>query len=153
MLVLTRKMDEQILIGDNIKITLLRVRGNSVRIGIEAPRDVRVVRSELKRLAEEASLAVCQDATSSLEPATHPEPTAAEASPSGSGLAAGGETLPMTSRVASTSRPSVSNPSAPAQPRDKRASDTHQLFVGSVRRDGQGPELRRSPLGRFLNAR
>ncbi len=47
MLVLTRKTDEEILIGDNIKITLVRVRGNSVRIGIEAPREVRIVRGEL----------------------------------------------------------------------------------------------------------
>jgi carbon storage regulator CsrA len=34
-------------IGDDIKITLVRVRGNSVRIGIEAPREVRVLRGEL----------------------------------------------------------------------------------------------------------
>lgn len=50
MLVLTRKTDEEILIGDNIKITLVRVRGNSVRIGIEAPRDIRIVRGELDAL-------------------------------------------------------------------------------------------------------
>jgi carbon storage regulator CsrA len=50
MLVLTRKTDEEILIGDNIKITLVRVRGNSVRIGIEAPRDIRIVRGELDSL-------------------------------------------------------------------------------------------------------
>jgi carbon storage regulator CsrA len=50
MLVLTRKTDEEILIGDNIKITLVRVRGNSVRLGIEAPRDVRIVRGELDTL-------------------------------------------------------------------------------------------------------
>ena len=47
MLVLTRKANEQILIGDDIKITLVRVRGDSVRVGIEAPREVRVVRGEL----------------------------------------------------------------------------------------------------------
>ena len=47
MLVLTRKLNEEILIGDNIRITLVRVKGNSVRVGIEAPRDVRVVRGEL----------------------------------------------------------------------------------------------------------
>jgi carbon storage regulator CsrA len=47
MLVLTRKVSEQILIGDDIKITLVRVRGNSVRVGIEAPREVRVVRGEI----------------------------------------------------------------------------------------------------------
>ena len=48
MLVLTRKLDEQIVIGDDIKVTLLRIRGNSVRIGIEAPREVRVVRGEIE---------------------------------------------------------------------------------------------------------
>jgi carbon storage regulator CsrA len=47
MLVLTRKTQERILIGDNIKITILRVKGASVRIGIDAPADVRVVRGEL----------------------------------------------------------------------------------------------------------
>lgn len=47
MLVLTRKLDEAIRIGDDIKITILRVKGNTVRIGIEAPREVRVVRDEL----------------------------------------------------------------------------------------------------------
>ena len=47
MLVLTRKANEEILIGDNIRITLVRIKGNSVRVGIEAPRDVRVVRGEL----------------------------------------------------------------------------------------------------------
>jgi|GEM_PF-1909065 len=52
MLVLTRKLDESLRIGDNIKITVLRVKGNTVRIGIEAPRDVRVVRSELKTMDE-----------------------------------------------------------------------------------------------------
>ena len=49
MLVLTRKLQEQIQIGDNITITILRVKGNSVRVGIDAPREIRVVRSELPR--------------------------------------------------------------------------------------------------------
>lgn len=47
MLVLSRKQREQIQIGDNVVLTILRVKGNTVRIGIEAPRDVRVVRGEL----------------------------------------------------------------------------------------------------------
>jgi carbon storage regulator CsrA len=47
MLVLTRKLQEKIRIGDNVTITVLRVKGQSVRIGIDAPRDVRVVRAEL----------------------------------------------------------------------------------------------------------
>ncbi len=50
MLVLTRKLDESIQIGDDIKITVLRIKGNTIRLGIEAPRDVRVVRSELTPL-------------------------------------------------------------------------------------------------------
>ena len=47
MLVLTRKQKESIKIGDSIVITILRVQGQSVRVGIEAPRDVRVIRGEL----------------------------------------------------------------------------------------------------------
>jgi carbon storage regulator CsrA len=47
MLVLTRKLQERIYIGDNITVTILRVKGQQVRIGIEAPRDVRVIRGEL----------------------------------------------------------------------------------------------------------
>ena len=47
MLVLSRKQDQEILIGDQIKITVLKTRGNTVRLGIEAPRDIKVVRGEL----------------------------------------------------------------------------------------------------------
>ena len=47
MLVLTRKTQQQIHIGDNITITIVRVKGQSVRVGIEAPQDVRVIRGEL----------------------------------------------------------------------------------------------------------
>ena len=47
MLVLTRKTQERIHIGDNITISILKLKGNTVRIGIEAPRDVRVLRGEL----------------------------------------------------------------------------------------------------------
>ena len=48
MLVLSRKLDESIKIGNDIKITILRVKGNTIRIGIDAPSDVRVIRSELR---------------------------------------------------------------------------------------------------------
>lgn len=47
MLVLTRKINEEIRIGDNITVTILKVRGQIVRVGIEAPKDVRILRSEL----------------------------------------------------------------------------------------------------------
>lgn len=48
MLVLTRKANQQIQIGDNVVVTILQIKGNTVRVGIEAPRDVRVIRGELK---------------------------------------------------------------------------------------------------------
>src|SRR5689334_12022715 len=47
MLVLTRKYQEKIKIGDNITITVLRMKGKAVRLGIEAPGNVPVIRGEL----------------------------------------------------------------------------------------------------------
>jgi carbon storage regulator len=47
MLVLTRKYQEKIRIGHNITITVLRTKGKAVRLGIEAPADVSVIRGEL----------------------------------------------------------------------------------------------------------
>lgn len=49
MLVLSRKQNERLFIGDNIVITIVRVAGQSVRIGIEAPGDVQVQREEVRR--------------------------------------------------------------------------------------------------------
>ncbi len=47
MLVLTRKVDESIIIGDNIKITVVDIRGDQAKIGIEAPREISVHREEV----------------------------------------------------------------------------------------------------------
>jgi carbon storage regulator len=47
MLVLSRKLNELIIIGDRIKITVVGLRGNQVRLGIEAPGDVTIMRQEL----------------------------------------------------------------------------------------------------------
>ena len=47
MLILSRKKDETIVISDNIRLTIVEVRGSKVRIGIEAPRDVSVHREEI----------------------------------------------------------------------------------------------------------
>jgi carbon storage regulator CsrA len=55
MLVLTRKLQQRIQIGDQITVTILRVKGNTVRVGIEAPREVRVIRGELPKDGEPAS--------------------------------------------------------------------------------------------------
>lgn len=47
MLILSRKLDEKIKIGDNITITLIEVRGDQVKIGVEAPKNVKVFRQEV----------------------------------------------------------------------------------------------------------
>ena len=57
MLVLTRKRGEQILIGDDIVITILDSRGDSVRIGVEAPRGVIIHRLEVMQAVTEANRA------------------------------------------------------------------------------------------------
>ena len=49
MLVLTRKLQQQIKIGDQITVTILKVKGNTVRVGISAPRELRVIRGELPK--------------------------------------------------------------------------------------------------------
>jgi len=48
MLVLTRKLNEKILIGDGIVVTVVELRGGKVRLGVQAPVDVKVLREELK---------------------------------------------------------------------------------------------------------
>jgi carbon storage regulator len=49
MLVLTRKLGQKVCIGDNIVVTVARIQGETVRLGIEAPAEVRVDREELRR--------------------------------------------------------------------------------------------------------
>ena len=55
MLVLSRKKNESIVIGDNIVVKVVEVHGNRVRLGIEAPADVVVHRGELQCLLEQDS--------------------------------------------------------------------------------------------------
>lgn len=48
MLVLSRKVDESILISDNIRVTVLSLQGGRVRLGITAPKDISVDREEVR---------------------------------------------------------------------------------------------------------
>ncbi len=52
MLVVTRKTDESITIADNIEITVLEIAKDKVKIGINAPKEVKIFRSELKLLKQ-----------------------------------------------------------------------------------------------------
>ena len=58
MLVLSRKTDEVIVINGNIRVMVVEVRGDKVRLGIDAPRDVRVDRLEIHEAIERERKAV-----------------------------------------------------------------------------------------------
>jgi carbon storage regulator len=47
MLVLTRRPEQRVIIGENITVTILEVRGNQIRLGIEAPKEVPISREEI----------------------------------------------------------------------------------------------------------
>ena len=70
MLVLSRRAGESLRIGGGILVTIVRVSGQEVRLGIAAPRDVNIVRSEVLDRASPAPDAAAPDAT---VPATTPE--------------------------------------------------------------------------------
>ena len=65
MLVLTRKVGEKIFIGDDVYITVVDVKGDSVRIAVEAPREVKVYRGEIYDaiIAENKAAAMGADMT------------------------------------------------------------------------------------------
>lgn len=54
MLILTRRVGESLMIGDEVNVTVLGIRGNQVRIGVDAPKDVAVHREEIyERIQQE----------------------------------------------------------------------------------------------------
>lgn len=88
MLVLSRKIGEQIRIGDCVTITINRIRGNRVLLGIKAPPNVHIVRGELKPLAEKPDNG--QAATNgTAHAAVSPIPKLRSCTPPGGGHAVG----------------------------------------------------------------
>lgn len=72
MLVLTRKRDEKVMIGDNIVVTVVDIRGDKVRLGVEAPSDVPVHRQEVYDAIKRDQRRQTQ--LSQEQPATNPAP-------------------------------------------------------------------------------
>ena len=67
MLVLTRRANQSIMIGNDVVVTVLEVRGDQVRIGIDAPRSVAVHREEVFRELEAANRAAASPASGALD--------------------------------------------------------------------------------------
>ena len=72
MLVLSRKQHDVILIGDEVRITVVRIDRNQVRLGIEAPQHVTVLREELQLDAEERAAREAWKASDVLQEPTVP---------------------------------------------------------------------------------
>ena len=74
MLVLTRKLGENIRIGDSVKITVLEVRSGQVKLGIEAPPEIKVHREEIYARIQEEKRAQGRKAEGSSGPGAPREP-------------------------------------------------------------------------------
>lgn len=71
MLALTRKAGERIVIGDNIVVTVVSIKGDNIRLTIEAPKEVKIYRGEIfDAIAEENKRAVMADDLTGLEDLT-----------------------------------------------------------------------------------
>ncbi len=122
MLVLSRRKDETIMIGDEVEITIVDVRGDTVRLGIKAPRNVSVHRKEIYDAIQAENIAAAkeaipdQQAVGGLGSLLKGE-TAIAAKPSGLGkLSSGGKLSPVSGRVGGGGKTSVrkAGPDKPA---------------------------------------
>lgn len=111
MLVLSRKAREQIQIGDEVVVTILQVKGQSVRIGIEAPRSVRVLRSELPKheTADDEQAADASEQSPVTKTKTRASRTALRTTHPGE-MNGAGQSAPLASRLDARHSPRLSLP-------------------------------------------
>jgi carbon storage regulator len=128
MLVLTRKYQEKIRIGDNITITVLRTKGKAVRLGIEAPPEVPVLRGELA--FEHATSAAASDGplAATTNPVATSQRTVARTAESASPWPA---ESPQQANHALVS-PGIGHVALKRIPRDKVAAVLPQLVAGGA---------------------
>ncbi|HKQ19486.1 MAG TPA: carbon storage regulator CsrA [Candidatus Eisenbacteria bacterium] len=87
MLLLTRKLGENIRIGDDVKITIVEVKGNHVKLGIDAPPSVKVHREEIyERIQQETRRAQAQQGGGASEPGSSGDGAPKPGTGSGNGL-------------------------------------------------------------------
>lgn len=67
MLVLTRRIGESILIGDDVEVTVLDVKGDSIRIGVQAPRETRIQRAEIVSAVRDENVSAADSAASATD--------------------------------------------------------------------------------------
>lgn len=81
MLVLSRQRDETIIIGDNIEVTVVDIRGDKVRLGINAPKDISVHRKEVYEAIRRENRQAAQPASEAAPAPANPAPANPAAQP------------------------------------------------------------------------
>ena len=128
MLVLTRKVDEKILIGDDIVVTIVKLDSNRIRIGIDAPKNVHILRGELAEQLEAEAESIEFELSDRELPFAHPQP----------GL---GQSKRTKKTAMSDAKPNVAAKLFASDVADNPAHPTPQL---------DADEPRRAPLSPFM---
>ena len=143
MLVLTRKQNEKVQIGDNITVTVLRMKGKSVRLGIHAPDSVSVLRGELVfELADEEATEVAKPQADATQPHTEAEqPHATVAKTSTHSRARSAAKRPITAPAVTArhrQQPTASWPTSPKAKRSHSSAASCHSIAGSAKAELTG---------------